>query len=133
MAARVARANAPGGVNWSNGKPFNGFILIGVVPPTSGGSDWPSVSFGFLDSSQRLPPFYVIKINNGVFDSSAAVFYNADLIPENVVYVAWYYDANKRMIAGPTTQFTVSSDPFTPPIPTLTAPSSGSNPPQPNG
>jgi len=118
-------------VQWSNGSNFDGFILVGLVPPTNV-TDWAEIGISGYYPPQRVPVFARVPIVDGKFDSTAGLFFNADLEPPNTRYVAWYYDITRRQIAGPSSQFQVTADPFTPPSLTLTAPSAGSTNPTPD-
>lgn len=119
-------------VQWTDGTNFNGFLLAGIVPPSNGVTAWTSVAMGDNYPAARLPVWARIPIVDGKYNASCALFYNDDMTPPGSEYVAYYYDATGRQIAGPTAQFTVSTDPFTPPSATLTAPSTTGTAPTPN-
>jgi hypothetical protein len=111
---------------WANGTTFTGFVRLGLIVSKYGGTvDAPEITLATQSPAQPLPLNTVIQITNGKADSQARVFYNADLRPPNSQYVAWWYDSTGTLIAGPSVQFTVSTDPFSPPTPTLTTPSVG--------
>lgn len=127
-APRVAKFSQSAVTQWSDGTNFTGFCLIGIVPPTTGGTDFSFVSFGDNFPAQRLPVWAIIPIKNGYFDSDLGLFYTTDIEPPAAKYIAYYYDSTGRQIAGPTAQFTVTSDPVTPPSATLTVPTTGTAP-----
>lgn len=116
-----------------NTTPFNGFVLIALIPPKIGaGTPWAQLDYGNLSPSIELPLWQRIPIIDGQLNSSCGLFLNTDIVPPGSTYVAWYYDSTGTQVAGPTSQFTVTSvgsNSFTPPILTLTAPTTaGANP-----
>jgi len=129
---RVGRFSQDATLSWTDSSLFNGFILVGIVPPTSGGTDWAQLSISDYYPPQRVPVFARVPITLGKYNSVAGLFFTADLEPPNTRYVCWFYDSTGRQIAGPSAQFQVTTDPFTPPTPTLTVPSVGSVNPTPD-
>jgi len=119
-------------VLWSDGSNFNGYLLIGIVPPTAGGTDYTSLVSGDSYPVQRLPVFTLVPIKEGKYHDTTAIFFTADMEPPTSTYKAWLYDATRRQIAGPSAPFTVSTDPFTPPSFTATVPASGGADPVPD-
>jgi hypothetical protein len=55
------KSTATGTIYWSNGDLFDGWLLIGVVPPQSGGTNWPTVKPSDM-CPHRAPSFYMIRI-----------------------------------------------------------------------
>lgn len=131
---RVAKLS--GQVLWADSKPFNGYFVVGLVLPSDGAADWPYLGRGPGTSSIavkiRIPSWFTVPIENGVFNQTAGLFFNDDMVPHNSQYQGYYYDDTLKQIVGPTTTFTVTADPTTPPIPTLTAPLTGSTTPVPD-
>lgn len=131
---RVALFNGSTLFFWTSGQKFNGFLLVNLILPTraSGVSVWPSVDYGNQSSNLELPLMQKIPIVAGQLNNSCGLFLNADITPPGSIYRCWYYDASGTLIAGPSTNFSVTSqDALTPPILPLTAPtgvSSGTNP-----
>ncbi len=119
-------------VAWSDGSAFNGFALVGLIPATDGVTSYTEGDFGLMFPSERLPAFSIIPISNGLFNASLGLYYNADISPINTTYNLRYYDTTKRLIAGPSSPFTVSADPVVLPALTLTAPITGGTAPTPN-
>jgi len=117
---------------WSTGETFEGYLLAVLVPPTVGGVNYANISVKGFQPQQRVPNFARVPIKAGKYHTEAALFYNEDLSPPNTRYVAYWYDSTDRQINGPSAQFTVTTDPFTPPTPTLTSPSVGAAPPSPD-
>lgn len=132
-APRKASVSPSASFTWSNGTNFDGWLLVGVVPPVRDDENWPSVTPGDLTSPEKLPPFYMIRIRNGRAENATKVFYTSDIVPPNTVYVAWLCDVNKKLMTStPSATFTVTTDTFTPPSITATAPSVGNDPPDVN-
>lgn len=118
---------------WSDGTPFDGWIWVGVVPPTLSGTDFASVAVGNQNIYEQIPPIYYISVKAGVADPTVSVFYTSDLDPPGVQYVTLFYDRTGRKISATySAQFNVTASTFNPLPPTLTAPIAGSTPPTPN-
>lgn len=130
MPVRVGKPQ--GTVLWSDGTPFNGYFLAGIVLPKSGGVVWPFVTLEGA-AEQRIPIWFPIPIKNGNFNPSGGLIFNEDINPPNSQYVAYYYDKARQKIAGPSSFFTVSSETFTPPVLTLSATQPGDTGPTPDG
>ena len=122
-APRTSRANPSATVVWPNDSTtFDGWLLIGIVPPVvtvSGGSspiDAPHVAYGNQIILEKLPTFYVTPIIEGKYDQNCRVFYSSDLEPSGVTYVAWLFDRTWRAVDSPTISdaFTVTSETFSP-------------------
>lgn len=131
---RTASLSASDEVAWSDATLFDGFLLLGLVTPESGGTSWAELQLGGGFRSERLPLFQRIDVIDGKYDTSAKVLQNSSISPPNSKYAAWFYDNSTppRKIAGPSTLFTVSTDTFSPPALTLTVPAAGSVPPTPD-
>ena len=99
---------------------FNGYALVQFAIPKNGSTAYPSVSIDGQFPARTLPISVKIPIRDGVFAPDVAVPYTADITPPSSFYEAWYYESNDVQIAGPTSAFTVASDPFT--LPQLTLP-----------
>ena len=116
---------------WSDASNFNGFAVIGIVLPTSGGVNWPYPSTENSPET-RFPIWSVIPIENGVANQNVGLLYTADLNPPNTKY-GWYaYDRAFKQVAGPSATFTVTAATTSLPSLTLTAPSAGSVVPTPS-
>ena len=128
---RVGKFSQSATLTWSDASLFDGFILVGLVPPTSG-TDWSSIALSGYYPTQRVPTFARVPIKDGKYNSNSGLFFTADLEPPNTRYVCWFYDNTGRQVAGPSAQFQVTADPVTPPTPTLTVPSVGATTPTPD-
>ena len=145
-APRTAKIDSSLTVTWAtpSGTLFDGWMLIGIVPPSVTGADAvatnaPYIAYGNQIALEKIPTFYVIPIVEGKFDQNCRVLFTSDLQPPRCRYVAWLYDRTWRMIDAPGAPspplfpdaFEVTTDPFTPPysmtgpqaVPGLTAPS----------
>lgn len=131
---RVALFSTGHTFQWTSGQNFNGFLLVNLLVPTraSGTFTWPSLDYGNQSSNLELPLFQKIPIVQGLLNNSCGLFLNADIVPPGSQYRCWYYDASGTVIAGPSSNFEVTSqEAITPPILTLTAPtglSAGTSP-----
>ncbi len=118
---------------WDNGGPFNGFCLVGLIPPILDAVTYLEGDFGLAYPTDPLPQFAIIPIINGYFNGSVGLYYNEDISPPNTTYNARFYDTTKRLIAGPSPAFTVASNPIDSiPSPSLPIPQAGGTPPSPD-
>ena len=117
-------------VTWSDATVFDGFLIIGVVPPTLSSTDFANVAVGNLSTFVPLPKFYRFRIDAGKVDQSVGVYYTSDVSPPGVTYVVQFQDKTGRMITSSwSAAFTVTDSTFTPTVPTMTVPTSGATPP----
>lgn len=132
--ANPRSAKLSGTITWSDGSNFNGFAVVALVFPTSGGSAWPELVIEPGSPRQRIPVWSTIPIVNGVFNQSCGLWFNADINPPNTKYAIFYYDAANKLVASPSSDsdfFTVTADPTTPTTYTLTVPTAGTAVPSP--
>lgn len=118
-------------INWQSGTPFNGWLLLIISPPTLSGVAFPFVSLRDSSPKLKVPVRVRIPIREGVLDQTAKVFQSSSLVPTNAVYSAWWYDDNGILIATGATLFTITTDPYTIAVPTLTDPLAAVTPPTP--
>lgn len=121
-------------VSWSDGSPFNGFLLLGLVLPINV-TAWAELDLAGQYPGERLPIFTRIPITSGQFSKDAGVIYSTSINPPNTKYAAFYYDSSAyppRQIAADPTLFSVTSTPITLVPPTLTAPTAGTVAPTPD-
>lgn len=122
-------------ITWSDGTLFSGFLLLGLVVPSSGGTAWAELDLQGQAPGERIPKFTKVPVINGKFDNSVGVLYTTSISPPETKYACWYYDQSTnppRQIAGPSTLFTVTTATLTPPSLTLTIPTPGVTPPTPD-
>lgn len=130
---RVAKFSQSQTISWSDASTFNGYAYIGVVPPNYGvDDDATSVEVKFYSAPSRIPNRIPVPIKDGKLNNCVGLYYNSDLGPPNSRYAYYLYDTTKRQVAGPSSYFTVTSDPITLPTLTPTVPSVGTNIPAPN-
>lgn len=120
---------------WSDDSPFDGYLIVGIVPPRyiPDGTEWASVAYGDSKVLISMPPFYVIKITEGYADQISSVIYTSDLDPPNTEYVCWFMDINKKYLSlTASDRFIVTSETFTPPYDLLQVPIVGQTYPEPD-
>ncbi len=129
MASELRYGKPSGTVLWSDGSSFDGMLGIGIKGMVDGGgAAWPSTVLGNRSIRRILPIWAPIDIVEGQFDSNGGVFFNEDLTPPGTQYIASYFDTTGKLVAGPSTAFTVTATSFTVPALTLTVPIVGPNP-----
>lgn len=120
---------------WDNGENFDGFVLIGLAKPSNAEGDY-TVSLDGSAMRQRIPEWSKIKIVDGVFDSSAKLYWTADIEPPNTRYAAWFYANPRKRVAplNPTAPslFSVAVTEYAITIPTLPAPTAPVTSPTPS-
>lgn len=126
-------AKLTGTVEWSDGTPFDGRVMIGIALPTASGVDYATVKLENTFPGRPRPKWAIIPIKNGQFDQNLKVIFNADLQPPGCRYVAYFYDNNGYLIAPspPASMFDITADPHTMSVPTLTVPTGPVTGPEP--
>lgn len=110
---------------WSDGTRFNGYMVINFAPPLNGSAAWPSLAPTGIFPEINLPLSARVPIINGDPSTAVQIIYNTDITPPNTFYQAWLFEMNGVEVAGPSSTFTVSTDPFTVTISTPTVPPLG--------
>lgn len=119
---RTAKIVTAAEIQWSDGKPFDGYLWLGLRLP----NNYNEPRLWAANVLQKLPQFTKIPIVEGVLDTDSAVFFNEDLDPPNTTYFAYWFDQHDRLIAptsGTAVGFSITADPHTITPPTLTVPS----------
>lgn len=133
--AEPRTATLTGTVSWSGGELFDGFVLIGLAQPSNSEGDY-TVTLDAAAMRQRIPIWTKIKIKDGVFDTAAKLYWNADIEPPNTKYAAYFYANPRKRVAplSPSTPslFTVASTEYAITVPTLTDPVASVSAPVPN-
>ena len=128
---RVAKLS--GSITWAGGDNFFGYAVCGIVlPPTH---SYPVIACQNRYSTQRIPQWSVIPIQNGSFTNGGGLIYNDDIVPLNTSYVIYYYDESMTLIGAPSTTsdyFYANAGTITPPVYTLTPPALNLDIPVPN-
>lgn len=130
---RVAKFDQSQTISWSDGSNFSGYAYIGLIYPTYGSADNAlSEEVRLFSPPCRVPNRIPAPVKDGKVNGAIGLYFNADLGPPNSRYAYYLYDTTGRQVAGPSSYFTVSSDPVTLPTLTPTAPSVGTDIPAPN-
>jgi hypothetical protein len=129
------KASLTGSPLWSDGTPFDGYVLLGLVMPQNADGQWPTLALEGVFPPVSLPIWTQIPISAGVFDPNSFVWLNTSVSPGHTQYVAYWYDLNKRRIfpatGTPPTPFTITTTAFAINIPTLTTPATSATLPTP--
>lgn len=130
---RIAKFDSSVVIEWSDGTLFSGYLYIALIAPTYGGSDdATSIEVKNFAPPCQVPNRIPVPVKDGKINGSCGLFYNADLRPPNTRYEYCLFDTTKRQVTSFSTPFLVTADPVTLPVLTPTAPTYGSNVPQPN-
>lgn len=124
-----------GTINWSDGSPFNGYAVVGIVLPTVAAVPWVAATLENSLIRQVLPLWAGIPIEAGVFNTAAGLLYNADINPPNTKYAIYYFDQSLQQVGTPSGAgdfFTIAAATTIPPTYTLTVPTAGTTVPVPN-
>jgi len=105
-------------VLWSDGSKFDGFLLLNIARPAT----YSEISLNQRRPRVVLPLWVRIPVEHGVLHTDTKVLYTSEYEPPNTRYISYWYDLNNAQLAGPSTLFTISTDPHTITVPTLTAP-----------
>jgi hypothetical protein len=126
-------------ITWSDGTPFNGYAILIMALPTQGGQQWTQVALRDCKPKRKCPQRVKVPIREGVYDPVTMLWSTDSLVPENVVYSAWYYDDTDQLIAIGSQLFSIvagggagsSPIPYTLNPPTLPTPTAAISSPQP--
>lgn len=123
MTAQTATLTAASNIQWaSSSVPFNGYVLLIMAPPSTGGAAWPRVHLRDVRPRLRVPTRVKVPIKEGVYDPHTSVWQTSALVPTQVLYASFFYDETDRLIANGPELFTITSTPYTLAPPTLTEP-----------
>lgn len=112
-------ATLTGTVTYSDGVTlFDGWVLLLLAFP----SGYTYATVGDQLVPQQVGDHIRVRIQNGVYDGSARIYFNTSIQPPSTKYVAYFYD-NENTQLGVTALFTVSSSPYTISVPSMTKPS----------
>jgi hypothetical protein len=95
-------------IAWSDGTPFNGYVVLIMALPTQGVQQWTQVALRNSLPKLKCPQRVKVPIREGVYDTYTMVWTTDSLVPESVVYSAWYYDDTDQLIAVGTQLFSIA-------------------------
>ncbi len=107
---------------------LDGSVLLLLAFPTG----YSSATIANQLIPQPIGDHVKVRIQQGVYDQSARIYYNSCLEPPNTQYVAYFYD-NNDIELGHTSLFTISSSPYTITVPLIIAPAATTVIPAPGG
>ena len=116
MALSLSNITTASNVAWDTGDLFDGFLILKLIPPD--GRDnvvWEHT--GFKAASR-----FILPIVAGVLSTAVEVPYNTDFTPPNSQYRDFWFDKTLTQIATGSGFFTITADPHSITVPTLTAP-----------
>lgn len=110
-------------LTWSSGELFDGFVILSIGLPTSGGSSWPGLTRN--GSLRRHPRNILAVIKNGLLEHTLSIYPTQYLSPPGCRYYAYWFDAaGKQVYPTPPSlpaALNITAD-YTLTTPTLTAP-----------
>ncbi len=120
-------------IQWADGTPFQGHLLLVMGMPSRSGTAYTEVYLQGTDIQKwRVPLRVKIPIVDGSLSASVRVWQNADLVPSETDYSAyWYDDAGMLVASDDPSQFSIISTEHTITVPTLsnnTAPAAAGAP-----
>lgn len=124
------KADLTGTITYDDGTPFNGWMLVGLVPPLRGNIPYMSFYKVFAQQRTKLPQWVTFQIKNGEFQPTANLRYNTSISPPSTKYVSFFVDYEGNTIATGTL-FEVTASPHLIVEPSFSIPTSGTNVPTP--
>jgi hypothetical protein len=126
-------------IQWSTGTPFNGYVLLIMALPNAGAQVWTRVALRNCSPKRLVPQKVKIPIREGVYDNFTLAWTTDSLVPENLLYSAFFYDDTDQLIGIGSVLFSVTSSGSSPYSsvfytlnpPTLTAPTASTISPSP--
>lgn len=109
-------------IKWSGGRNFDGYVLLLMSLPTSGGAAWTQVALINQYQKLRIPTRIKVPIRDGVYATDTQIWRTDSIVPPNVQYTAFWYDSTDRLIASGGTLFTVAVSSYVLDPPALTDP-----------
>lgn len=94
---------------------FDGWVVLILAYP----SGYTSATIANQLIPQIIGDRFRVRIQQGVYDTSARVYYNTSLEPPNTKYAAYFFD-NSGAQTGVTALFTVNASPFAITVPSMT-------------
>lgn len=107
-------------VSWSNGEPFDGYVIFGLAQPT--GLVDPSIQYFGSLSKQQLPQWTRVAVIGGVLSNVERLYQNASIDPPNTKYAIYWTDRAFNVLHTPTENVEINVAQYTLTVPTLTPP-----------
>lgn len=109
-------------VQWSDGANFQGYVLFLLALPTFDGSAYTKAYLkGDNQQQVRIPIRLKWPIVDGALNSDLRIWRNASIAPPNSKWYDVWYDETRNQVATGSGLITISADPYTLTVPTLTA------------
>ena len=111
-------------IQWADGTPFQGSLLLVLALPTLAGDTYEKAFLKGVDVHRwRIPTRIKVPIVDGVMSSDVRVWQNADISPPKTVYCGFWYDETGNSITVDEPDLlAITADPHTVTVPTLTIP-----------
>ena len=122
MTAQTAQLTSASTITWVDTTPFNGYALLIMALPSTSGAGWTRAILRDTRPRLRVPTRVKVPIREGVYDVSSRVWFTSSLVPTQVKYASFFYDATDRLIANGPSLFSITATPYTLAPPTLTDP-----------
>lgn len=110
MAAQKAQCISANPISWDSGPLFNGYCLLLMALPSATSTPWTQVALKDTNPPVRVPTRAKIMIREGVVDVEATIWRTDSIVPPGVLYTAYYYDNNDRLIRAEGNLFSVTTD-----------------------
>ena len=128
--ASEQKAELTGTISYSDGTKFNGWMLVGLVPPLRGSTAYSSFYKVYAQQRTKLPQWVSFQIKDGEFQSPAKLRFNTSISPPNTKYVSFFVDYEGNTLATGSL-FTVTATPHAIVEPSFSLPTAGTTAPTP--
>lgn len=128
--ASEQKAELTGTITYSDGTNFNGWMLVGLVPPLRGSTAYTSFYKVYSQQRTKLPQWVSFQIKDGEFQSPAKLRFNSSISPPSTKYVSFFVDYEGNTLATGSL-FTVTATPHAIVEPSFAIPTPGTTAPTP--
>ena len=119
-------------VQWSDGANFHGYVLFLLALPIFDGSAYTKAYLkGDQQQQTRIPIRAKFPVSDGVLNQDLRLWRNGSITPPNSKWIDYWYDETRNQVAVGSSLITISTDPYTLTVPTLTVPSATGTTPTP--
>lgn len=118
LTPRVASLTSASPVLWSDGTPFDGYMVAMLSLPGT----YAQVNLSNSPSPLRIPLNTKVPIVQGVLDTSCGIYFNSDIDPPTSKYVFYFVDATNTPVGVGSGLLSVAANPFAVPVPSLPVP-----------